>query len=649
MVKNQKPEIDNQKQGLGIWNAVCGLFPSGPWPHALTFLLLAVMGHSSLVTVSAQSQPFGSANLNNVRFASQFPGATGPAKLDAAIADVGAGGGTIIVPPGVGAGNATTYPNNVAILDFRQTYDVIGGHSSDPDRAPLLLLENRLGELTTKPVTGTVTLTNGSSAVTGVGTQFVAQFQDRLGRSIKLNTDGATTWGQVASVQSNTQMTLVTPYSGTGGTGAASYFITQFGLVVNNLLEAGTPNTGLHGEGVGITSIGWRTGGTRPVFGGNFNVGYYTRDPKAHAVGLEVDISNYSSADAAPDTDIEEGLRLATAGPKRVGSGIHMAKVFAGGEFARGLWIDNSYSDQGVYVKGPSNHLYLVPTADNNSAMISGRNAADSATKWVINNDGSSKFSTVVAGPDPSSFGTLLQGYLNSAENRLAALNPGSGRVSGLAGVNQNSATADQVGVSGLAAAEHTSGTKAYVAGLDGEAFHETAGTVSVLAGVGGYVAMSGSSGTVTKMASLYAWTNDKSAGTVTNNYGLYVDPQTAGTNNYAIYTAGTTPSQFGGAIISGLNAVSFSATPTFDAKLGNTQKITLTGNVSSSTLSNATAGEQIDFLICQDGTGSRTFTWPSNLKGGMTIGATASKCNTQTFIFDGTNAYALSSGVTNM
>jgi hypothetical protein len=97
------------------------------------------------------------------------------------------------------------------------------------------------------------------------------------------------------------------------------------------------------------------------------------------------------------------------------------------------------------------------------------------------------------------------------------------------------------------------------------------------------------------------------------------------------------------------VNVVPFSSTPTFDASLGNTQKITLTGNVTSSTLSNAVAGQAINFLVCQDATGGRTFVWPTNIKGGMTIGSTASKCNAQTFIFDGTNAYALSPGVTNM
>jgi hypothetical protein len=100
--------------------------------------------------------------------------------------------------------------------------------------------------------------------------------------------------------------------------------------------------------------------------------------------------------------------------------------------------------------------------------------------------------------------------------------------------------------------------------------------------------------------------------------------------------------------IISGLNTVSFSATPTFNASLGNTQKITLTANVTSSTLSNASTGQTINFIICQDATGSRTFVWPTNVLGGMTIGATASKCSAQNFIFDGTNAYALSPGVTN-
>ncbi|HEV2177127.1 MAG TPA: hypothetical protein VGW33_07990 [Terriglobia bacterium] len=102
------------------------------------------------------------------------------------------------------------------------------------------------------------------------------------------------------------------------------------------------------------------------------------------------------------------------------------------------------------------------------------------------------------------------------------------------------------------------------------------------------------------------------------------------------------------GSIRSALNAVAFSSIPTFDASLGNTQKIMLTANVTSSTLINAAAGETLDFIVCQDSTGGRTFIWPSNVKGGMIIGATASKCSAQPFIFDGISAYALSPGLSN-
>jgi hypothetical protein len=95
--------------------------------------------------------------------------------------------------------------------------------------------------------------------------------------------------------------------------------------------------------------------------------------------------------------------------------------------------------------------------------------------------------------------------------------------------------------------------------------------------------------------------------------------------------------------VIMPINVVTFSATPTFDASLGNTQKITLTDNVTSSTLSNASTGQTINFIICQDATGGRTFVWPTNVlfpSGASTaIGATASKCSTLLTVFDGTNA----------
>jgi hypothetical protein len=98
----------------------------------------------------------------------------------------------------------------------------------------------------------------------------------------------------------------------------------------------------------------------------------------------------------------------------------------------------------------------------------------------------------------------------------------------------------------------------------------------------------------------------------------------------------------------SGFTSMAFSATPVFDASVTNTFKITLTGNVTSSTLVNVAAGQPLNFIVCQDANGSRTISWPSNLKGAMTIGTTASKCSAQSFVYDGVNAYATGPGASN-
>jgi hypothetical protein len=87
------------------------------------------------------------------------------------------------------------------------------------------------------------------------------------------------------------------------------------------------------------------------------------------------------------------------------------------------------------------------------------------------------------------------------------------------------------------------------------------------------------------------------------------------------------------------LTTITFSATPTFDASTAASFKLTLTGNVASSTLSNAVAGEPISFEICQDATGGRAFVPPANVLNMGTIVSTANACSTQEFWFDGSNA----------
>lgn len=66
---------------------------------------------------------------------------------------------------------------------------------------------------------GTATFTNGSRTVTGTG--FLAA-DLRTDDYVKLNADAEAAWVQVATLDSDTQLTLVAAYAGTGGTGASS-------------------------------------------------------------------------------------------------------------------------------------------------------------------------------------------------------------------------------------------------------------------------------------------------------------------------------------------------------------------------------------------------------------------------------------------
>ncbi len=84
--------------------------------------------------------------------------------------------------------------------------------------------------------------------------------------------------------------------------------------------------------------------------------------------------------------------------------------------------------------------------------------------------------------------------------------------------------------------------------------------------------------------------------------------------------------------------AVPFSATPVFNAGLAPipTFTMTLTGNVTSSTITNASGGQLATFVITQDGTGGRTFAWPPNFKDPSPIAPDATLVSVQTFVYDG-------------
>ena len=79
--------------------------------------------------------------------------------------------------------------------------------------------------------------------------------------------------------------------------------------------------------------------------------------------------------------------------------------------------------------------------------------------------------------------------------------------------------------------------------------------------------------------------------------------------------------------------SISFSSTPSFDASVASTFDMTLTGNVTSSTLINTSTGQIITFILAQDSTGGRTFAWPSNVNNATDVSSSANSVTIQSFI----------------
>ena len=108
------------------------------------------------------------------------------------------------------------------------------------------------------------------------------------------------------------------------------------------------------------------------------------------------------------------------------------------------------------------------------------------------------------------------------------------------------------------------------------------------------------------------------------------VVPRLNGANNFTGLNTGR--------FVTPINSVAFSATPNFDLSLGD-QSITLTSNITSSTTANIVAGQRVNFQVCQDATGSRTFAWPNSFRGSPAITSTAGQCTYAAFqSFDGTH-----------
>lgn len=87
----------------------------------------------------------------------------------------------------------------------------------------------------------------------------------------------------------------------------------------------------------------------------------------------------------------------------------------------------------------------------------------------------------------------------------------------------------------------------------------------------------------------------------------------------------------------------------TFNRKNGDVILATLTGNITVTLTSGTAPGERLTLVLTQDGTGSRTASWPGTAKfalgGTYVLTTTAAAVDTITFVWDGTNWREISRG----
>lgn len=94
------------------------------------------------------------------------------------------------------------------------------------------------------------------------------------------------------------------------------------------------------------------------------------------------------------------------------------------------------------------------------------------------------------------------------------------------------------------------------------------------------------------------------------------------------------------------LLVVPWSATPEFPGDTYTAFRITLTGDVTSSTAPGTVSGNLYTYIIVQDGVGNRQFAWPANCHGASPINPTPNSVTVQTFVMSVSDLRAIGPGM---
>ncbi len=186
------------------------------------------------------------------------------------------------------------------------------------------------------------------------------------------------------------------------------------------------------------------------------------------------------------------------------------------------------YDTTADLMKCSNNALAYAPTGGGLQSL----NGLNAANQFLATGTSGSDFNTVSSGT------THTFNLPNASATARGVVSTGNQTFTGEKLVDTSSGNlGGATALYGILRPTHSSGTMFFAQGLEGDVISTAAGTVETVAGVASYAQQSGT-GTINSLSGFLVNPNTKFAGTVVNNYGVWVGDQAiAGANNWAIKT----------------------------------------------------------------------------------------------------------------
>jgi hypothetical protein len=158
------------------------------------------------------------------------------------------------------------------------------------------------------------------------------------------------------------------------------------GIEIDGFADGGGYGDGAHAGMAPFLAAGFRTGGSRPIWGADIAAGFSNHNAPVNS--LEVDSSNTGTADC-PIANCT-GINLISSGTKKSGIGIQVGKSGVATGFQRGLSV-SAYTEIGALLQSNGHRtadVYIIPPSDDLGSAILLRNAENSTNVFRLDDSG---------------------------------------------------------------------------------------------------------------------------------------------------------------------------------------------------------------------------------------------------------------------